>query len=116
MGCHPLATLPPAGGLTTACRDRASREAPACSGDTLESVVDELEARLAVRAKRDGVEFRVERRPDGMWDVGFWSRVGIPAGIGPEGMMLVGAEATAREQAMAELAALLDAENAEGTT
>jgi hypothetical protein len=86
------------------------------SGDTLESVVDDLETRLAARAKRDGVEFRVERRPDGMWDVGFWSRVGIPAGIGPEGMMLVGAEATTREHAVAELAALLDAEDEEGTT
>jgi hypothetical protein len=79
-------------------------------------VADDLETRLAARAKRDGVEFRVERRPDGMWEVGFWSRVGIPAGIGPEGMMLVGAEATTREQAVAELAALLDAEDEEGTT
>ena len=77
---------------------------------------DDLEIRLAARAKRDGVEFRVERRPDGVWHVGFWSRVGIPAGIGPEGMMLVGAEATTREQAVAELAALLDAEDEEGTT
>jgi hypothetical protein len=46
-----------------------------------------------------------------MWEVGFWSRVGIPADIGPEGMMLVGAEATTREQAVAELAVLLDAED-----
>ncbi len=30
--------------------------------------------------------------------------------------MLVGAEATTREQALAELAALLDAEDEEGTT
>jgi hypothetical protein len=70
--------------------------------------VDDLEARLTARAKRDGVEFRVERRPDGIWDVGFWSRTGIPPGLGPEGMMLVGAEGETRELAMAELAALLD--------
>jgi hypothetical protein len=79
-------------------------------------VVDDPEARLAARAKRDGVEFRLERRPDGIWDAGFWSRVGIPAGIGPEGMMLVGAEAATREQAVAELAALLDAEDEEAGT
>lgn len=76
--------------------------------DTLAAVVDDLEAGLAARAKRDAVEFRVERRPDGIWDVGFWSRTGIPPGIGPEGMMLVGAEGETREQAMEELAALLD--------
>jgi hypothetical protein len=76
-------------------------------------VTDSLEARLEARAKRDGVEFRVERRSDGIWEVGYWSRVGIPAGIGPQGMMLVGAEGPTREQAMAELAALLDASDQE---
>lgn len=75
--------------------------------------MDDLEGRLAARAKRDGVEFRVAQRPDGVWDVGFWSRTGIPPGIGPEGLMLVGAEGETREQAMAELAALLDDTEAE---
>jgi hypothetical protein len=83
-------------------------------GDRLGAVADDLEARLEARAKRDGVEFRIERRSDGMWQVGFWSRVGIPAGIGPEGMMLVGAEGPTREEAVAELAGLLDAQDEEG--
>ena len=43
--------------------------------------------------------------------LGSGAGVGIPAGIGPEGTMLVGAEAATREQALAELAALLDAED-----
>jgi hypothetical protein len=71
-------------------------------------VAEDLEAQLAQRARDDGVQFRIEQRPDGVWDASFWSVSGIPGGIGPEGTMLVGAEAQTREEAVAELAALLE--------
>jgi hypothetical protein len=78
-----------------------------------ESVNENLEARLIARATRDGLEFRVDQRPDGIWDVAFWTRVGIPPGLAPEGQMVVGAEADTREQAMADLWALLQFEDEE---
>ena len=71
-------------------------------------MTNELEAQLAARARSDGVEFRIEQRPDGTWDAAFWSVSGVPGGIGPGGMMLVGAEAPTREEAVAELAALVE--------
>ena len=67
----------------------------------------EVEARLAARADREGLDFRVGHRPDGVWVAGFWTREPIP-GIYPQGEMRVGTEASTREQAVTDLAGIVE--------
>jgi hypothetical protein len=76
-------------------------------------VTAEVEARLAARADREGLDFRVEHRPDGVWVAGLWTREPIP-GIYPQGEMRVGTEATTREQAVSDLFGVVEGADDKG--
>lgn len=78
-------------------------------------MTDDLETLLGERPK--GMEFRAERRPDGMWDAGFWKRGdgrAVSARRYPRswkessGVARLGAEGQTRDEAIANFVDLLN--------
>jgi hypothetical protein len=77
----------------------------------------DLEPLLGKYPERKGIEFRVERRPDGMWDAGFWRGGEIRvehvrryprSRNGSDGVMQLSAEGVTRDDALANFVDLLN--------
>jgi hypothetical protein len=80
-------------------------------------MTDDLETLLRERAERKGMEFRIERRPDGWWDAGSWKRgegrnkliQGYPRlWNGSDDVARLGAEGQTRDEALANFVDLLN--------
>lgn len=80
-------------------------------------MTDDLETLLREHAERKGMEFRIERRPDGRWDAGSWKRgegrnkliQGYPRfWNGSDDVARLGAEGQTRDEALANFVDLLN--------
>jgi hypothetical protein len=80
-------------------------------------MTDDLETLLRKRPKQRGMEFRIERRPDGRWGAGFWKRGegrnelirGYPRfWNGSDDVARLGAEGWTRDEAVANFVDLLN--------
>jgi hypothetical protein len=80
-------------------------------------MTDDLETLLRKRPKQKGMELRIERRPDGRWDAGFWRRGErrneLTRGYrrfwnGSDDVARLGAEGQTRDEALANFVDLLN--------
>jgi hypothetical protein len=80
-------------------------------------MTDDLETLLRKRPKQKGMELRIERRPDGRWDVGFWRRGERRNELirgyrrfwnGSDDVARLGAEGQTRDEALANFVDLLN--------